>query len=42
MPSPGRISDLCKRLRCWIVCCGGTVLVVDDADTQEKEKETHS
>ena len=45
MPSPGRVSDLCKRFRCWIACCGGTVLVIDDpnADTQEnQEKKVHS
>ena len=41
MPPTGRISDLCKRFRCWIACCGGTVVVIDDnVDSPKQEDET--
>ena len=44
MPSPAaQVSDLCKRFRCWIVCCGGTVVVQDAKEkdpVEQEEKET--
>ena len=35
MPSPVKVSDLCRRLRCLVACCGGTVVIVEDAETKE-------
>lgn len=43
MPLP-TLSDLCKRLRCFIACCGGTVVIRDDAapptTSVDQEKES--